>query len=103
MVCFRLPEGDTATLLNGGHMSTHGSRGIRSIGYGDHKFPLARTKILHAPVPTTAASGFLSNEHQFGSLFAPVGIELSKGLQGRTMRRDRDYRDLASFYLHLAT
>ncbi len=103
IVCFRLREGDAATLVNGRHMSTHGSRGIRSIGYGDHKFPLARAKILHAPVPTIAASGFLSNQLQFGSLFAPVGIELSKGPQGRNMRRERDYRDLASVFLHLAT
>src|SRR6266436_679900 len=82
------------------HMSTHGSRGIRSIGYGDHKFPLARTKILHAPGPTIAASGLLSNELQFGSLFAPVGIALSKSPQGQNMRRERDYRDLASVFLH---
>ncbi len=65
-------------------MSTHGSRGIRSIGYGDHKFPLARTKILHGPVPTIAASGLLSNEFRFGSFFAPVGIELSRALKVET-------------------
>jgi len=75
-------------------MSTHGSPGIRPIGYGDQKFPLARTKILHAPVPTIPASGFVSNELQFGSLFAPVGTV--QGPQGRNMRRERDYRDLAS-------
>lgn len=48
---------------------------------------VVRTKILHAPVPTIAASGFLSNELQFGTLFAPVGIALSKGPQGRNMPR----------------
>jgi hypothetical protein len=84
LVCFRLPEGDAATLLNGRHISTQGSRGIRCIGYGDHKFPLARTKILHAPVPTIPASGFVSNELQFGSLFAPLWIELSKALKVET-------------------
>jgi hypothetical protein len=46
--------------------------------------PLARTKILHAPVPTIPASGFVSNELQFGSLFAPVWIELYKALKVET-------------------
>jgi len=48
------------------------------------KFPLARRKILHALVPTIPASGFVSNELQFGSLFAPVGMELSKALKVET-------------------
>jgi hypothetical protein len=65
-------------------MSTHGSREIGSTGYGDYKFPLARTKILHAAVPTIPVSGFLSNDLQFGSLFAPVGIELSRALKVET-------------------
>jgi len=67
------------------------------------QIPLSKDENTTRSSSNIPASGFLSNELQFGSLFAPVGIELSQGPQGRNMRRERDYRDLASVFLHLAT
>jgi len=90
LVCFRLREGDAATLVNGRHLSTHGSRGIRSIyRVRGPQISLARTKILHAPVPTIPASGFHSNEFRFGSLVAPLGSELAMALKVEHENRTR--------------
>jgi hypothetical protein len=58
-------------------------------------------KILPAPGFITAASGFLSNEFRFGSLLALHRI--AKRPQGLNMRREQDYRNLASVLLRLAT
>ena len=79
LVCFRLREGDAATLVNGRHVSTH--RFTRNPIYRVRRaqIPLSKDENTTRSSSNNRPKWLSFYELQFGSLFAPVGIELSKG------------------------